>query len=125
MGLTFELDGNIIPKARARITSHGNYHNPRYSAWMDDAISELNHQKALKEYYQELSLPCSLEIVLINPSKRGDADNIAGSIMDALVKAGIIPNDNLNNINNLHIKVAETVDKLTRTTIIIKDKDSL
>jgi Holliday junction resolvase RusA-like endonuclease len=119
----FLLEGDIVPKARARITSRGNFHCQRYCDWMETAIAELTYQKLTKGYNQELALPCSLQIVLINPKKRGDIDNLAGSIMDALVKAEIVKNDNLNNINNLYIKTDNTLDKLTRTLVILEDKE--
>lgn len=54
-------------------------------------------------------------------SRRGDADNISGAILDALVQAGIIEGDNLMTVQSLSIELnwdkkepATTTIKITR-----------
>lgn len=123
MDYLFTLEGAIMPKARARITSKDNYHNLSYSLWMKLITAELIAQKLIKNYYQELVPPLSLKITLINPQKQGDINNIAGSIMDALVKAGIIKNDNLTNIDYLLIEAKKDPSKQKKAIITLSENE--
>lgn len=53
----------------------------------------------------KIKTPCGLKYTWYIPHKQRDADNIAFAtkfINDALVKANIIPNDNLTHITSLH-----------------------
>ena len=73
-------------------------------------------QKA-ENNYPEMTTPCQLSITLFNLSKRGDCDNLAGGLMDCLVKSGILKNDNLNNVSELNIKAISN-DKSQKYAII-------
>jgi Holliday junction resolvase RusA-like endonuclease len=72
-----------------------------YSNWKKSVILDMCLQcKPLngKSYF--------LLITLIGKHcRRGDLDNVAGSIMDALVQAGIIKNDNMTVIQKLNIEL--------------------
>lgn len=98
---TLTLDGPIVPKARARVTQNGAYHPPEYSQWKTQAILKLGSQ------YDGPSLSgVSIDITLNGKhSRRGDLDNIIGSLLDALVQAHILKNDNLTCVTSLNAKL--------------------
>lgn len=53
----------------------------------------------------KIQTPCGLKFTWTIPNKRRDADNISFAckyILDGMVKAKIIPNDNLTHITSLH-----------------------
>jgi Holliday junction resolvase RusA-like endonuclease len=101
--IELELTGQIVPKARPRFTRSGHaFTDPKYRTWKDGAIIELRSQ------YHDEPLPRtrSVTITLIGKhSRRGDADNTAGAILDALVQAGVLAGDNLNVVPRLAISL--------------------
>jgi Holliday junction resolvase RusA-like endonuclease len=100
---TFTLTDTIIPKARPRGLSTGRHYLPQnYRDWKNNAIWELRQQ----HHGGAIAEPVAIEIILIGKhSRRGDADNIAGAILDAMVQAGIIKDDNLTRIPSLKIQL--------------------
>ena len=105
---TFTLTDTIIPKARPRGLSTGRHYLPdNYRDWKANAIWELRQQ----HHGSPIAVPVAIEITLIGKhSRRGDADNIAGAILDAMVQAGIIKDDNLTRIPSLSIKLIYSGD---------------
>lgn len=101
----FTLHGAVVPKARARVTRNGTYHPHRYQNWKAIAIGLLFDQAKA----QLLDIPiqkASVQIDLIGKHpRRGDLDNVAGSILDALVQAGILRNDNMTCLSSLLISL--------------------
>ena len=99
--LLYRLEGAIAPKARPRFSRHAYLPNT-YRNWRNDAELQLIAQGIPS---QPLATT-SIEILLAGKhSRRSDADNIAGSILDALVAVGIIQNDNLTNVVELAVKL--------------------
>ena len=95
---SYYLDFHVVLKHRARITSHGNFHKKPYRDFLEHATAELSCQFR-ENNYQELQYPITLDVLFYNAPRCSDIDNLCGSIMDVLVKANIIKNDNLNCIN--------------------------
>lgn len=105
--LLFTLKGAIAPKARPRVTERGiginkrkfAYMPPEYTKWMNSAVASLAEQKL--HYLIDMPIDFfKISILIIgNQNRNGDLDNICGSILDALVKARVIENDNLNHID--------------------------
>jgi Holliday junction resolvase RusA-like endonuclease len=91
----FELRGGIVPKARARVTRRGTFMPKSYQTWKDGAIAELRMQSS--HLRDRLPLEgVGIDITLSGKhSRRGDLDNISGSVLDALVQSGVLRNDNL------------------------------
>ena len=92
MNYVLELEGCVVPKARPRGNNKGTFYTQTsYRLWKEEAIAHLRQQQP------PLKLSgVRLDVVLEGKhSRRGDADNIIGSLMDALVQAGILANDNL------------------------------
>jgi Holliday junction resolvase RusA-like endonuclease len=99
----FTLTGCIVPKARARVTRNGTYHPHRYQHWKRDAITSLTLQAVELGLNEPLS-GVAIKIQLVGKhSRRGDLDNIAGSVLDALVQAGILKDDSLSVVSGLAI----------------------
>ena len=97
------LEGEIVPKARPRSGKNGRHYLPQnYRDWKDNAIWELQKQhlgNAIKN-------PVCVDIVLMGKhGRRGDGDNIAGSIWDAMVQAGILASDNLLHVPSLSLQL--------------------
>ncbi|MEO0870113.1 MAG: RusA family crossover junction endodeoxyribonuclease [Cyanobacteria bacterium J06642_11] len=99
--LTFELTGPIVPKSRARTTANGTYHPHRYNNWKKDAISDLSSQ------YQGEPLEQALVSIHLTGkhNRQGDADNVAGSILDALVQARVLVDDNMKRVPSLALSL--------------------
>lgn len=99
--ITLTLTGNITPKARARVTANGTFMPHSYQNWKRNAIASLRSQcpsSGLK----------GVEVAIVlrgKHSRRGDLDNISGSILDALVQAGILQNDNLVYVTALSVRL--------------------
>lgn len=93
--LIFHLEGAIVPKARARVTRHGTFHPHRYQNWKRAAVMDLRIQsRALKTEFPLQRARVSI-VLSGKHSRSGDSDNVAGAILDALVQAEILRDDNL------------------------------
>ena len=96
---TFELIGPIVPKARARTTANGTYHPHRYNEWKRGAIADISGQwKQQPLEYAEVTISLTGQ-----HNRQGDADNVAGSILDALVQAKVLVDDNMKRVPSLTI----------------------
>lgn len=114
MSHQFKLDGSIVPKARPRTNKKTGriFTQSSYRDWKDEAIAQLRSQ----------SPPLMLEGVKVDVilkgkhSRRGDADNIIGSILDSLVQSGLLKNDNLVCVHGISVTLEHGQD--SPTTVI-------
>ena len=98
------LQGAIAPKARPRVTRHGTFIPKKYRAWKLGAIAEFKRQWGARAAITE---PVAISISLRGKhSRRGDLDNIAGAILDALQDAEVLRNDNSKAVPSLSIRLA-------------------
>ena len=75
-----------------------------YRQWKLGAIAELRRQWGERS---PIPHPVSVSISLRGKhSRRGDLDNIAGAILDALQDAGVLQNDNSKAVPSLSIRLA-------------------
>lgn len=110
-----ELTGAIVPKARPRSTGKHHYLPTVYRDWKAQAIAQLQCQSGPAKMSG-----VHLDVLLKGKhSRRGDADNIIGSIMDALVQAQILANDNLATVSALSIALQYNNDPPTALITII------
>lgn len=104
--ITFFLPGYVVPKARPRVTRNGTFMPIRYRNWRNSAESILLTQ--VKQRGIESLLPverATIEIQLTGKHRMsGDADNILGSFLDALVTVNVLKNDNLSCIPEVSLK---------------------
>jgi Holliday junction resolvase RusA-like endonuclease len=90
----------IVPKARPRFSKGHCYLPKNYREWKAEAVVEL------REQWQ--GPPLSRAHVTIElPKQRGDLDNIAGAVLDAMTEAGIIADDRMSCVEALSIKKTE------------------
>lgn len=100
----FALQGHIVPKARPRLGKGRKVYMPKNYLSCKDWV-----EKALLEQYVEQGLlkyqirRCHMTIEHFGDA-RGDADNISGTIMDCLVKCGILDKDNVNTVPDLQFR---------------------
>jgi Holliday junction resolvase RusA-like endonuclease len=97
--MNYQLTGKITPKARPRLGSGGAYLPSKYRDWKDDAIAQLLTQSRPPHPIDKAEISIS-----IGGKQRGDLDNIAGAILDALVQAGILLDDRLSVVSKLSIE---------------------
>lgn len=93
------LVGKITPKARPRVSKGHAYLPQRYRLWKESAIAELQSQWRLEPLSK-----AKIEIIFGAKGQRGDLDNLAGSVLDALVQGGVILDDRLSCCPQLNIK---------------------
>ena len=100
------IPGRVVPKARPRFdprTGHA-YHATRYRDWLDMATQTvaLMHRGPPIEGPTLLRVafsPAGADVAILGCSpveyqgRRGDLDNMIGSVMDALQHGGAIEND--------------------------------
>lgn len=91
------LNGPIVPKARPRFSGRV-YLPERYRIWKLNAIAQF-----LLQYDGAPIQKASVQIDLHGPL-RGDLDNLAGAILDALVQSEVILDDRLSCVPKLQIE---------------------
>ena len=116
---TFELIGPIVPKARARTTANGTYHPHRYNEWKRGAIADISSQ------YRGTPLErAEVTISLTGKHNRqGDADNVAGSILDALVQAKVLVDDNMKRVPSLTIALDWKKKAAPRAVVVLSTSE--
>lgn len=97
---SFTLHGVISPKPRPRFNGRQAYLPKRYRNWKQSAIESLKSQ--LPPNHQPIER-CGIAIQL-HGSHRGDADNIFGSLADALVQSGVIVDDRLSVVSSIKLE---------------------
>jgi Holliday junction resolvase RusA-like endonuclease len=97
--ILFTLTGRVVPKARPRVAYGHGYLPKNYRSWKSEAVRQLALQ------YGGLPPISAAQIsVELGGKHRGDADNILGSILDAMVQSAILTDDRLSVINKLTIE---------------------
>jgi len=114
----FEINGIICPKARPRFNGSQAYLPEKYRIWKEKTIIELLQQARTKSIKTPIDQPIYL-IVRYFGHANSDADNVSGSIMDALTDAKIIVDDNLNHIPMLTFIFYKTIMKNAKAIITL------
>ncbi|MGB3208668.1 MAG: RusA family crossover junction endodeoxyribonuclease [Crinalium sp.] len=98
------LPGNVVPKARPRLSIHGAYLPKRYSDWRKIAESEIALQ--INDYSLfPLTTPVSIRIILQGKHRTNiDLDNAAGALLDCIVATGILVDDSIKNVSKLIVE---------------------
>ena len=91
--ITIGWAGAIVPKARPNFNNGRAYMPTHYQEWMRQ------HVRAFEDWWDgrpTISNPILAYLDLYGKHNRsGDADNTIGSVLDALVKAKVIRDDNM------------------------------
>lgn len=95
--MKIELKGETPPKKNSRINTRSgrSFPNPRYVKWHDAVLTELNYLLATKQIERFEGKKVRIEITFWHENLvRRDSDNQLSSILDTLVDAKIIDDDN-------------------------------
>lgn len=98
---TLQLNGAVVPKSRPRVTSNGTYMPRRYRDWKQGAILDILSQ--VSSVRVALPIAKASICVQVQGRHRGDADNVAGALLDTLVEAGILRDDRLTCVPELYV----------------------
>lgn len=111
--LIFKLEGGIVPKARPRGTAKGHHYLPKdYRQWKNSAIESLRSQFTGDTIFD----PVRVKVLLSGKHNRqGDTDNVIGSILDALVQAKILVDDNMAHVVEIAIRLEHSKAEPTAT----------
>lgn len=115
--LKYKLTGKVVPKARPRFGGSRAYLPQRYRDWKANAIAELLTQSRPLEPIAKAEISIDLF-----GSHRGDLDNLAGSVLDALVQSGILVDDRIGVVGKLTI--AHYPSKIASCSIAIACQQS-
>ena len=119
-----ELHIPLRPMSKERPRSFSGQSRPymsrNYKLWLKDAIAVLGEWWV----YPPLARTECVGITLFGPA-RGDLDNKAGAVMDALVKAEVLKDDNVNVVPNLNLRFrrSKTKDAHIHVRILWKAND--
>jgi Holliday junction resolvase RusA-like endonuclease len=97
--MIYKLTGNITPKARPRLGRGGAYLPSKYRDWKEEAIAQLFTQSRPPQPLAKATIS-----IAVGGKQRGDLDNIAGAILDALVQSGILLDDRISVVSKLSIE---------------------
>lgn len=108
MDYYYSLEGAIVPKARPRNSRKGHSYLPEnYRDWKSEAIITL----AAQHIGEPLGGPVAIAVILIGKhSQKGDGDNVLGSILDAMVQAEILTDDNLKRLPSVRLDLIHSKD---------------
>lgn len=92
--------GQCVPKARPRVPRFGKAYFPKnYQLFQECATA------SFKEQWNEPPLESTRNVlIIIRGAARGDVDNLAGAVLDALVKAGVIKDDRVSVVPSLYVE---------------------
>lgn len=109
----FEIDKPpSVNNMFVNIPGKGRVRSGEYTRWMRNQLKFLMAQRA-----RPVPTPVSVEI-FIPASTRGDIDNRAKPILDLIVKAGIIPDDNTNHVRSITMTLHDEKTCKVRVTAI-------
>ncbi len=113
--IQISIEGPICPKARPRFSGRRAHLPPRYRDWKAQAIAQI-----LAQYEGPPIARAAIEIKFYGPL-RGDLDNLAGAVLDALVPGGVLKDDRLSCLPSLRIE--HFPGKVKRASIAIANLD--
>jgi Holliday junction resolvase RusA-like endonuclease len=119
--IQFWLSGNVVPKARPRVTKRGTYLPKQYRGWRNQAEVEIYRQLCDLNLSIELPIPrANISLIFMgNHRKNADLDNLAGACLDALTLngAGVILDDRVTCVPKL---IVEYEPNAKKTGVLIK-----
>ena len=115
------ISGTTPSKKNSRINTRSgrSFPSKRFTDWEKPALQELQLQfKKLKV----TGYPITLTMIFYNADRRRhDLDNQSSSILDTLVKAGILEDDNQNFVDSLQLQYGGVDKENPRCEIYLDD----
>lgn len=106
--IVFYVPGNVVPKARPRVTSKGTYLPPKYRQWRNMAEVEICRQVLDMNLREKLPIKkAAISLSFCGKHRtNSDLDNMAGACLDALTLngAGVLKDDRLSCIPKLSVE---------------------
>jgi len=119
--IQFWISGNVVPKARPRVTRRGTYLPKQYRGWRNQAEVEIYRQLCDLNLSIKLPIPrANISLIFMgNHRKNADLDNLAGACLDALTLngAGVILDDRVTCVPKL---IVEYEPNAKKTGVLIK-----
>lgn len=115
------VTGTTPSKKNSRINTRSGRSFPSaiFSAWEKTALPELTKQFDGLKITQ---YPVTVTMIFYNPdNRRHDLDNQASSILDTLVKSGILEDDNQNKVDCIQLQYGGVDKENPRCEIFIDD----
>ncbi|OCQ94708.1 hypothetical protein BCD67_04390 [Oscillatoriales cyanobacterium USR001] len=112
--IIFFIPGNVVPKARPRVTGNGTYMPQRYRAWRNMAEVEIYTQLSGRDL---TTLPIKKASILMRfvgkHRTNSDLDNLAGACLDALTMngAGVLLDDRISCVSKLSVEYVPDAKK--------------
>lgn len=113
--IIFFIPGNVVPKARPRVTGNGTFMPQRYRTWRN--MAELEIYSQLSELDLTIELPIKRASILMRfvgkHRTNSDLDNLAGACLDALTMngAGVLLDDRISCVSKLSVEYVPVADK--------------
>jgi len=113
--IIFFIPGNVVPKARPRVTGNGTFMPQRYRTWRNMAEVEIYSQ--LSELNLTIELPIKKASILMRfvgkHRTNSDLDNLAGACLDALTMngAGVLLDDRISCVSKLSVEYVPIAEK--------------
>lgn len=115
------ISGTTPSKKNSRINTRSgrSFPSKRFTDWEKPALEELGIQFSK---YKVTGYPITLTMVFYNADKRRhDLDNQCSSILDTLVKSGIIEDDNQNFIDSVQLQYGGVDKDNPRCEVFLDD----
>lgn len=124
--LRLDYDGIVVSKKNSKVIRK-NWHTGR-SFITSNNISKRNEQDMILAFKQQIMgtsvakdfAPCSIEIQITEPNlNRRDLDNQATSVLDALVRAGVLEDDSIKTVRSITVRLMGVDYEKPHTVVII------
>lgn len=115
------ISGTTPSKKNSRINTRSgrSFPSARFTEWEKPALIELKEQ--FKDH-KVTDYPISVTMVFFNTdNRRHDLDNQSSSILDTLVKAGVLEDDNQTKVDSLQLQYGGVDKESPRCEIYLDD----
>jgi Holliday junction resolvase RusA-like endonuclease len=122
-GFTFHIPGTPVPKARPRRGRGGHFYTPSTTRAYEELVAWAATAAAVsKDGFTRFHEDCRVTIDLYVHHRLGDLDNHAKSILDGMVRCGLLKDDRL--VSDLRVR-RHVTDGEERVSVTIESGDEL
>lgn len=106
--MQLRLTGEVPAKKNSRIfnvRTHRSFPSEAYARWHEEALIEVLKIKNKMGWQRAIDVPCKVDVLFVHDSyRRRDCDNGLSSILDLLVDAGVLQDDNWKIVREVAVK---------------------